>query len=116
MINKELKEFEDCTQKEKAKLVTVEYILAKFVDVVEGHGAWAVAKPAQVLKALQLLGDWKKMFVQHKKVDIDIKGLVGGMPSETLRKIIDVEATEIPNSKDSSPARLTDGNGSDSRV
>ena len=115
MITEELSEVEGLSQEEKAKLVTTEYILAKFVDVVEGVGPWAQAKPAQVLKALQLLGDWKKMFVQHKKVDININQLVQGMPDSSLKRIIDV-STEDGHSKDSGVARLTDGNGRNSRV
>ena len=107
---------EDMSQEDKAGLVTVEYILSKFVDVVEGVGPWAQAKPAQVLKALQLLGDWKKMFVQHKKVDIDIRQVIGGMPTETLKGIIDVEATEVRSDKDSGSRRLSDGNRGHARV
>ena len=101
MIREVDKEIDDMSQKEKANLVTTEYILSKFVDVVEGVGPWKMAKPAQVLKALQLLGDWKKMFVQHKKVDINIQQMVRGMPDSSLRKIIDVEATQVGSSQDS---------------
>ena len=109
-------DIEDMSQADKAGLVTVEYILSKFVDVVEGVGPWAQAKPAQVLKALQLLGDWKKMFVQHKKVDIDIRQMISGMPTDVLKGIVDVEATEIRSGKNSGSRRLTDGNGRDARV
>jgi hypothetical protein len=109
-------ELEDMPQKDKAKLVTVEYLLAKMVDVVEGVGVWETAKPAQALKALQMLGDYKKLFVQHKKVDINIAGLVRGMPDDTLGKIIDVEILEDGSSKNRGHARLTNGNKHSRRV
>jgi len=97
---------EDMTTAEKAGLVNVEYILAKFVEAVEGIGVFKGIKPTQVIRALERLGDFKKMFVQMKKVDIDFKGLLASAPISHLERIVDAELVEEWDSENSS---LTDG-------
>jgi hypothetical protein len=115
-VRAELSDIEGLSQQEKAKMVTKSYVLAKLVDVTEGVGVWATAKPREILQAIKMLGEVLKLFVQHKKVDIDVKGLINGMPNEALKEIIDVEILEDGASKNSSPARLSNGNKCSCRV
>lgn len=100
---------EELSQAEKANLVNKEYVLAKLVDVTEGIGVWERAKPQQILQGIKMLGEFLKMFVQHKKVDIDIRQMISTMPTDVLKGIVNVEATEVRSSKNRSPHRLTDG-------
>ncbi len=93
------KPVDEMDQAELAGMVTVEYVLAQFVKCVEGIGVFEGIKPPQVIRALERLGDFKKMFVQLKKVDIDFKGLLREAPLSHLNKIINaeiLEETEIP--------------------
>lgn len=88
------KPVDEMNQTELAGMVTVEYVLAQFVKCVEGIGVFEGIKPPQVIRALERLGDFKKMFVQLKKVDIDFKGLLREAPLSHLEKIVDAEILE----------------------
>ena len=113
-------------QKEKAGMVTKEYILSKFVECVEGVGVFEGIKPTQVIRGLERLGDHLKMFIQHKKVDIDFRGLLREAPIHHLEKIVEAEVleeAEIPALPPSRSGRLqtttrgvSDGNHTTSEV
>jgi len=111
---------EDMDIAEKAGLVTVEYILAKFVDCVEGIGVFEGIKPQQVIRALERLGDFKKMFIQQRKVEIDFKGLLRGVSETHLESLVGVEEkiidAELVGERNSENPRLNPGSGSKSRV
>jgi len=108
-----VKAIEDMTVAEKAGLVNVEYILAKFVEAVEGIGVFQGIKPTQVIRALERLGDFKKMFVQMKRVDIDFKGHLAHASISQLEKIIDAELVE---ERDGANLSLDTRSGGKSRV
>ena len=97
-------------QAELAGMVTKEYVLAQFVKCVEGIGVFEGIKPPQVIRALERLGDFKKMFIKEAKLDINILGqLVSNMPMKQLETIVDAEVVE---ERDSENLSLTDGSGS----
>ena len=105
---------ESLTQAEKAGLVDKEYILSKFVECVEGVGVFAGCKPPQLLRALERLGDFKKMFIKEAKLDINlISKLISDMPVGHLETIIEAEVVGGRNDQDTRPAL---GSGSEPRV
>ena len=115
LVTEERQDFiQSLSQAEKAGLVDKEYILSKFVECVEGVGVFAGCKPPQLLRALERLGDFKKMFVKEAKLDINIlQNLVSGMPVRHLEKIVDAEVVSGRDSEDARPAL---GSGSEPRV
>jgi len=103
--------FADLSEKDKAEMVTVDYILAKFVECVEGVGVFEGIKPTQVIRALERLGDFKKMFVQRAALDVNFLALLREAPMQQLEKIQDAE---LVGERDTEIPRLTPGSGSKS--
>lgn len=57
-------------------------MLAKFVDIIDSDASWAIK-----VKALELIGKFLNMFIDQKKVNIDIKQLVAGIGENELRAL-----------------------------
>lgn len=79
--------------------IDVDYVLGKFEDVLDSEAPWAVK-----VRALELIGKYLNMFVEQKKVNIDVRQLVAGASLDELRKlaggenesvVIDVDAVGV---------------------
>lgn len=78
------------TQKEKADKVTVEYVLAQFYDITQSEEPWTMK-----LKVLNKMGDFLKMFEQHRKVEIDIKSVVSQIRDSDLASLSGVTNEQV---------------------
>ena len=69
----------------RAAQITEDYILEKFMDLMDSDAAWAVK-----VKGLELLGKYLNMFQDSKKVDVNytLKSLVTSATMEDLQKIV----------------------------
>jgi hypothetical protein len=67
---------------EKAGKITVEYVLEKFVDLLDSDAAWAVK-----VKGLELLGKYLDMFKDQKKVDVSFRSFITGASLEDLQRL-----------------------------
>jgi NADH/NAD ratio-sensing transcriptional regulator Rex len=67
---------------DKAAQVTVDYILEKFVDLMDSDASWNVK-----VRGLELLGKYLNMFQDQKKVDINVRSLIAGASLDDLRKL-----------------------------
>lgn len=66
----------------KANKVTEEYVLEKFVDLMDSDASWNVK-----VRGLELLGKYLAMFQDQRKVDINIRSLVAGASLDQLEKL-----------------------------
>jgi hypothetical protein len=67
----------------KAALVTEEFVLEKFVDLLNDEEAnWTVK-----VKGLELLGKYLSMFQEQKKIDINYRQLITGASLEDLKRL-----------------------------
>lgn len=98
-----------------AAKVTVDYILAKFVELMDSDASWQVK-----VKGLELMGKYLGMFVDQKKVNIDIKSLVTRLSDNDLSLLaggvvhdtIDAELVEAVGEGNSGRLALRDGSNS----
>lgn len=75
----------------KALKVTEEYILEKFIDLMDSDANWNVK-----VKGLELLGKYLNMFQDQKKVDINVRSLIAGASLEDLQRLTGERDVEIP--------------------
>jgi hypothetical protein len=66
----------------RAAIVTEEYVLEKFVDLLDSDAPWATK-----VKGLELLGKYLSMFQDQKKVDINIRSLIAGASFDDLKRL-----------------------------
>jgi hypothetical protein len=66
----------------KASVVTEDYVLEQFVDLLDSDASWAVK-----VKGLELLGKYLSMFQDQKKVDINLRGMIAGASLEDLQRL-----------------------------
>jgi len=62
--------------------ITVEYVLDRFKDVIDSDANWAVK-----VRALELMGKYLNMFIDQKKVNIDVRQLIAGASLDELRQL-----------------------------
>jgi len=62
--------------------ITVEYVLDRFKDVIDSDANWAVK-----VRALELMGKYLNMFIDQKKVNIDVRTLIAGASLDELRQL-----------------------------
>lgn len=67
---------------EKSEKVTKEYVLEKFVDLMDSDAPWNTK-----VRGLELLGKYLNMFADQKKVDVTISSLIAGASLEQLEKL-----------------------------
>lgn len=67
---------------EKASKVTEEWVLERFVDLIESDANWSTK-----VKGLELLGKYLSMFQESKKVDVTYKSLIAGASLDELRRL-----------------------------
>jgi hypothetical protein len=67
---------------DKASRVTEEFVLEKFVDLMDSDASWSTK-----VKGLELLGKYLSMFQDSKKVDINIRSLIAGASIDDLKKL-----------------------------
>jgi hypothetical protein len=65
-----------------AQKVTTDYVLSKFVEIMDSDASWAIK-----VKALELMGKYLNMFVDQKKVNIDIKSIVARLSDSDLNML-----------------------------
>lgn len=70
--------------------VDVDYVLAKFVEVLDSDASWSTK-----VRALELMGKYLGMFIEQKKVNIDIKSLVSTLGVADLQRIADGNILEL---------------------
>ena len=88
--------------------VTVDWVLEKFQDVVDSDAPWHTK-----VKALELMGKYLNMFVDQKKVNIDVRQLITGASMDELRQLaggkdevlIDIKELGTGDSNDVSPSK-----------
>ncbi len=62
--------------------ITVDYVLTKFKEILDSEAEWNVK-----VRALELLGKFLNMFVDQKKVNIDVRQLIAGASLDDLRAL-----------------------------
>lgn len=64
--------------------INVEYILGKLHAILEDEDV----KTSDKLKAIRMCGEYLKMFEENKRVQIDIRGIIGQLTDSQLSKML----------------------------